>query len=283
MKKALIKTVVCCAACSILAIPALAQTATGSPGTRDLTSPKDRDIELTTPAARNQDTELSATGRQAQHQKKALRASKVIGAEVKSQTGERIGRIEDVVLNPQTRQIDLAVISMTGMGTSPGTTPGTTPGTGGTFEQPGTGTGAGATGGPGATGGAPGAGQTGTTPGSPGYGATASQVGKLIPVPFALLKADPDQQQVTPGMQQHQQYTFTLNVDRAKLQQAPSFDRANWPDISQQDWRQRVFSHYGLSPDSPVGAAETPGGQIEQDEDEDEDRQDRQDQPDTNR
>lgn len=51
----------------------------------------------------------------------AMRASKLIGATVTSQQGERLGRIRDVVIDPQKGQIQFAVIGtggMAGMGES---------------------------------------------------------------------------------------------------------------------------------------------------------------------
>jgi hypothetical protein len=48
------------------------------------------------------------------------------------------------------------------------------------------------------------------------------------------------------------QPTFTLNVDKAKLQSAPSFDRSRWPELNA-SWTQRVYAHFGVQPDTGVG------------------------------
>jgi hypothetical protein len=48
------------------------------------------------------------------------------------------------------------------------------------------------------------------------------------------------------------QPTFTLNADKSKLQAAPSFDRSRWPEMSS-SWSQRVFSHFGVQPETGVG------------------------------
>jgi hypothetical protein len=48
------------------------------------------------------------------------------------------------------------------------------------------------------------------------------------------------------------QPTFTLNVDKEKLQQAPSFDRSRWPELSQ-SWSQRIYSHFGVQAETGVG------------------------------
>jgi hypothetical protein len=55
------------------------------------------------------------------------------------------------------------------------------------------------------------------------------------------------------------QPSFLYTGDMTKLQSAPSFSPNNWPDISQPTWRQSVLSHYGLTPGSPTGGAESPG------------------------
>ena len=38
---------------------------------------------------------------------------------------------------------------------------------------------------------------------------------------------------------------FVLNVDRAKLESAPGFDKDNWPKTSDNDFTDRVYNHYG--------------------------------------
>jgi hypothetical protein len=48
------------------------------------------------------------------------------------------------------------------------------------------------------------------------------------------------------------QPTFTLNIDKSKLQSGPSFDRSRWPDMSA-SWSQRVYSHFGVQAESGVG------------------------------
>lgn len=43
-------------------------------------------------------------------------------------------------------------------------------------------------------------------------------------------------------------HEFVLNVDKAALENAPGFDKDNWPDMADPDWGSRVFSHYGYKP-----------------------------------
>jgi hypothetical protein len=42
------------------------------------------------------------------------------------------------------------------------------------------------------------------------------------------------------------QPTFTINVEKSKLQGGPSFDRSRWPEMSA-SWSQQVYSHFGVS------------------------------------
>jgi hypothetical protein len=48
------------------------------------------------------------------------------------------------------------------------------------------------------------------------------------------------------------QPTFTLNVEKSKLQSGPSFDRSRWPEMSA-SWGQRIYSYYGVQADTGVG------------------------------
>jgi len=139
----------------------------------------------------------------------SLRVSQqVINAQVKSQDGQQIGQIEDLIANPQTGKIEFAIVSkgdklcpipMQLLQPQPGSSTTT-----GTTETPGT-----------------------TTP-STTPGATARSGA------------------------QGQKVTFVAQVDQQKLQQAPSFSRTQWPEISQ-SWSQQVYSHYGVQPEAAGG------------------------------
>src|SRR5437879_3145383 len=49
-----------------------------------------------------------------------IRGSKIIGSQVKSSTGENLGTIEDVIINPRSGRIEFGVLSVTGpTGTTP--------------------------------------------------------------------------------------------------------------------------------------------------------------------
>jgi sporulation protein YlmC with PRC-barrel domain len=59
---------------------------------------------------------------------------------------------------------------------------------------------------------------------------------QLFAVPFEALKLD--------GSREH----FTLDVDKAKLKNAPGFDRNNPPQASDRTWGAEVYKFYGYKP-----------------------------------
>ena len=59
---------------------------------------------------------------------------------------------------------------------------------------------------------------------------------KLFAVPFEALKLD--------ASREH----FTLDVDKDKLKNAPSFDRNNPPQASNRTWGTEVYNFYGYTP-----------------------------------
>ena len=152
-----------------------------------------------------------------------VRARKMMGADVKGSERQSLGTINDVIFNPASGRIDFAVISLTSSSSIEANT--TTPGATST---------------------------TSTTPGS----TTTASAGKLIPVPWMLLR--PAAQGATTTAESQQ--TFTFSGDSSKLQSAPSFDQSNWPDITQFSWRQSIYSHFGMTPGSATGGATSPGG-----------------------
>ena len=164
---------------------------------------------------------LSPTGRGSGHAsgQQHFRSTKIIGAQVKTSSGESVGRIEDVVLNPTSGRIDFAVISAEGKLVPVPWQLLSVSGQGGASAQGGTSSSSTTTSGTSA--------ETSTsTPGSSGIYASASASG--------------------------QQPSFTLNIDKSKLQSGPSFDRSRWPEMSA-SWSQRVYSHFGVQPESATG------------------------------
>lgn len=41
---------------------------------------------------------------------------------------------------------------------------------------------------------------------------------------------------------------YVLNVNRQTLENAPGFDKDNWPDMADRDWSTQVYSYYGSRP-----------------------------------
>jgi sporulation protein YlmC with PRC-barrel domain len=81
----------------------------------------------------------------------------------------------------------------------------------------------------------------------------ASTSGKVVPVPWALLKTSSGSAEYGTSPEH---CTFTLKADASKLNGAPTVD---WSDPSQSEWRQRIYAYYGVTP-PPMGAAESPSG-----------------------
>lgn len=39
-----------------------------------------------------------------------------------------------------------------------------------------------------------------------------------------------------------------LNLDKKRLENAPGFDKNNWPDMANQKWGADIYNHYGYKP-----------------------------------
>jgi len=80
--------------------------------------------------------------------------------------------------------------------------------------------------------------------------------GKLTAVPWTLIRPSGEGQ------------NLTANIDKDKLSSAQTFDRSQWPDMSQETWGQTIYSHYGLQWQDrssaggrvPLGGSETGTG-----------------------
>jgi sporulation protein YlmC with PRC-barrel domain len=59
---------------------------------------------------------------------------------------------------------------------------------------------------------------------------------RLFAVPWSALKVDEDEK------------CFILNVDRQTIEQAPGFDKNNWPDMSDANWGAQLSTYYQVSP-----------------------------------
>ena len=59
---------------------------------------------------------------------------------------------------------------------------------------------------------------------------------KLFAVPWNALNYDPQQQ------------AFIINADKRVLENAPGFDKNNWPDMSDTTLRANIYSYYKAEP-----------------------------------
>ena len=84
--------------------------------------------------------------------------------------------------------------------------------------------------------------------------ASSGAPNKLVPVPWSLLKMKSSSSQYSSSSEKP---TFTLSVDQAKLNAAPTVQSS---DLGQAEWQQRVYAYYGVTP-APMGAAESPAGE----------------------
>ncbi len=59
---------------------------------------------------------------------------------------------------------------------------------------------------------------------------------KLFAIPWQALKLDADRE------------CFILDVERARLENAPGFDKDHWPSMADETWARQVHSYYGSRP-----------------------------------
>ena len=67
------------------------------------------------------------------------------------------------------------------------------------------------------------------------FGGFLGVADKLFAVPWSALVLDKRNER------------FLLNVDKARLKDAPGFDKDDWPDMSDEVWATKVRSYYGTS------------------------------------
>lgn len=228
------------AACSVLSATAWAQSdefKTEHANAEALSSNRTSQTES--------DKSLSATGRSSMD--RSVRASQLRGASIQDSSGARIGQIQDIIVNPASGRIDFAVISLSGQG-SASSPSGSSYGSSSQNQQYGNQ----ATAGTGSS--------TATNSGTEysSSTSTAASSGKMIPVPWSLLKPASESDQYA-SSSSGARPSFTLNVDQSKLSEAPTIDRGSWAEVGQSEWRQRIYSYYGVS-ESATGGAESPSG-----------------------
>ncbi|MCC6859534.1 MAG: PRC-barrel domain-containing protein [Bryobacterales bacterium] len=59
---------------------------------------------------------------------------------------------------------------------------------------------------------------------------------KLFAIPWDAFRLDSDRE------------VFILDVDRQALENAPGFDKDNWPDFADREWGSQIHSYYGYDP-----------------------------------
>lgn len=68
------------------------------------------------------------------------------------------------------------------------------------------------------------------------FGGFLGMGSKLFAVPWNALTVDENN------------HEFVMNVDKAALENAPGFDKDNWPDMADPTWGSQIYSHYGYKP-----------------------------------
>jgi sporulation protein YlmC with PRC-barrel domain len=68
------------------------------------------------------------------------------------------------------------------------------------------------------------------------FGGFLGMGNKLFAVPWDSLTLD------------EHEHEFVLNVDKQTLENAPGFDKDNWPDMADPTWGTQVHSYYGSQP-----------------------------------
>jgi len=111
--------------------------------------------------------------------RRVMSAGTLAGDRVRNSAGEDLGKIEEIMIDLETRRVAYAVLS---------------------------------------------------------YGGFLGMGNKLFAVPWEALRLDEDEHQ------------FILDVDKETLENAPGFDKDNWPDMADPNWGSEVYSHYGYKP-----------------------------------
>lgn len=59
---------------------------------------------------------------------------------------------------------------------------------------------------------------------------------KLFAIPWQALTLNTDEK------------CFYLNVDKETLEDAPGFDKNDWPDMANTEWRNDIYNYYSVAP-----------------------------------
>lgn len=110
---------------------------------------------------------------------RVISATTIINDDVRNSQGEKLGKIEEVMLDTQSNRIAYAVLE---------------------FDE--------------------------------GF----FQSNKLFAIPWEMLTLDTDD------------HEMVLDVNRETLENAPGFDKDNWPNFADTSWQTDVHKHYGREP-----------------------------------
>lgn len=59
---------------------------------------------------------------------------------------------------------------------------------------------------------------------------------KLFAIPWGMLSVDTENKELV------------LNVDRSVLENAPGFDKDNWPNMADRTWANKIYAYYDYEP-----------------------------------
>ena len=68
------------------------------------------------------------------------------------------------------------------------------------------------------------------------FGGVLRMGNKLFAVPWSALRVDEDEK------------CFILDTDKRTLENAPGFDKDNWPDMADPAWGREIFRYYSATP-----------------------------------
>jgi len=68
------------------------------------------------------------------------------------------------------------------------------------------------------------------------FGGFLGMGNKLFAIPWEALTLDAENK------------CFVLDVPKANLENAPGFDKDNWPDMANRTWGSKIYAHYGREP-----------------------------------
>jgi hypothetical protein len=260
MKKKLLRSALALGVISLMGSVAIAQDTSPAGANRQQpgTSQRERDPSSPGISGVHQTSPNTSSGQ-------LLRFTQLIGANVQSSQGSTLGQVRDLAVDPQTGRIELAVLSLGSGGIGSSTTATTTSSsstdtsrqstTTPSTSSPDRSTTPGATATPGST-------STERSAGTAIAGSPGSQMGKLVAVPWQILRSSGPAGTGTSSSSSSSSSTtsatsstlsgigaptLVLIGDESKLQSAPAFDHSSFNGMNQSTFVQRAYSHFGVN------------------------------------